>query len=87
MGDAADMALEQMMSLDEYFIEHGEECDTLDDPFLRQPPVGARTVQCRYCQTEDLVWRNTGTDQTPAWRLHTKGGVLHLCQEYWNKES
>jgi hypothetical protein len=77
VGDFADMAIAEALSMDEYYLDN----ETPDDPYFS---IGAgrwrgfrpRSKTCKSCGQTGLWWQDT---EQFGWRLHTAVGELHTC--------
>jgi hypothetical protein len=81
MGEYADMAIDDMLALDEYELQYPDEFEP-DYPggvFCRRRKATTKT--CNHCGETGLVWFKNDEDK---WRLHEysieeEEFVQHLC--------
>ena len=67
MGEYADMAIDEMLSIDFYELTHPEEFDSeIDGVFYVRRRTGRKIPACKYCGKQNLVWKKV----EETWRLH-----------------
>jgi hypothetical protein len=84
MGEYADMAIDDMLAMDEYELRYPEEFEhELPDEWgtFRRFRSGPRPKTCKYCGEFPLFWEKT----EEGWRLadidiETDEMIIHTCK-------
>lgn len=79
MGEFADMAIDEMLSMDEYELQHPEECDDTSGIFRRDRRRN-KVLKCSVCGARPLFWLQEGN----LWYLgdfdEDNDEVRHVCK-------
>lgn len=77
MGEFADMAIDEMLSVDEWEQSNPDDYDSSEDGvFYRRP---RKELVCKYCGKKNLIWKKLDG----KWRLHE---IMWLDKEYLDHE-